>query len=110
MLLPYQMSSSLKNCDTLPLEMMPLPAGPASTPVASVAITLMISGFWLTGGVVPSGSSTPACSSAGQVEVFPGRLIGGQVLERRRGRAVGEDRRPQLRRPARSTAPRTRRG
>ena len=28
MLLPYQVSSSLKNCETLPPEMMPLPAGP----------------------------------------------------------------------------------
>ena len=96
MLLPYQESSSLKNCETLPLEMMPLPAGPSRTPVASVAIKLMISGFWLTGGVVPSGSRLAGLLQPGQVQVLEDRLIGGEVLERGRGRAVGEDGGPQL--------------
>ncbi len=75
--------------------MIPLPAGPARTPVASVAIRLMISGSWLTGGVAPSGKSTPACSRPAEVQVLPGRLVGGQVLKGRRSGAVGEDGGPQ---------------
>ena len=79
MLLPYHERSSLKNCDTLPLEMMPLPAGPgqhAGGERRHHAHDQRVLADRRRGAV---GQQHAGLFEAGQVEVFPRRLT------RRRG-------------------------
>ena len=96
--LPYHPTTWLKKLARLPVVMICCPAGPARMPAARVAERLTTCGSLWTCRRLIRRTKQSRLGQRGEVEIGPGREVGGQDLQRRRGGGVLEDVRPQDRR------------